>query len=83
LKHAFPGSSEGEISVALSRSEENRVLLVIADNGVGIPEELDINNIESLGLRLVSLLSQQLDGTLTINRHNPTQYSIEFPLVDN
>ena len=83
LKHAFPNSLSGEIVVTLSHVENNRVLLIISDNGVGIPESLDVNNVETLGLRLVTLLSQQLDGTLAIQRHNPTKYSIEFPLVNN
>ena len=81
LKHAFPDNNGGEIVVSISQVENDRILLVIADNGVGIPETLDINSVETLGLRLVSLLSQQLDGSLAINRRNPTSYSIEFPLV--
>ena len=83
LKHAFPNSSSGEITVTLSHAENNRVLLVISDNGVGIPETLDFNNVETLGLRLVTLLSQQLVGTMEVQRHNPTKYSIEFPLLDH
>lgn len=81
LKHAFPNNTNGEITVTFSRLKGNRVLLIIADDGVGIPDALDINNVESLGLRLVSLLSQQLEGTLAIHRRDPTRFTIEFPVV--
>lgn len=83
LKHAFQDSGQGEINVSLSQQDNNRVLLVVSDTGAGIPDDLDIDQIETLGLRLVSLLSQQLDGTLTIRRRQPTQFSLEFPLIDH
>ena len=83
LKHAFGACSKGEIEVSLARLDNDKILLVISDDGAGIPETLDINNVETLGLRLVTLLSQQLDGTLTINRRDPTRFSIEFPITEN
>ena len=83
IKHAFPVAQQGEIEVRLSRLSKDMIELVISDNGVGIPETLDFNSVDTLGLRLVTLLSQQLDGTLTINRHNPTRYSIAFPITQN
>jgi len=79
LKHAFPEQRKGAIEVDLRRLDNGMVLLVIADNGIGIPDSLDFNGGATLGLRLVTLLAQQLDGTLTINRHNPTRFSLEFP----
>jgi len=83
IKHAFPVQQQCEIEVSLSRLDNGMIELVIADNGVGIPATLDFNSGDTLGLRLVTLLSQQLDGTLTINRHNPTRYSIVFPITQN
>lgn len=79
LKHAFPRNMSGEISVRLKRGLNARILLEIDDNGVGIPESLDIDKVETLGLRLVTLLSQQMDGTLTIRRSDPTRFAVEFP----
>ncbi|PRC91954.1 sensor histidine kinase [Solimicrobium silvestre] len=78
LKHAFPDNRQGEIAVSLTRHDKNKILLVISDTGVGIPSELDVDNVETLGLRLVALLSQQLEGTLTINRRDPTRFSLEW-----
>lgn len=83
LKHAFPEGKQGEVCVALSTQVDNQILLVVSDNGVGISDDLDMDQIETLGLRLVSLLSQQLGGTLTIQRRHPTQFSLVFPLLDH
>ena len=53
--------------------------MTIADNGIGIPESLDIRNLESLGLYLVTtLVEQQLDGKLEMDRSAGTKFSISF-----
>ncbi|MFZ6751010.1 PAS domain S-box protein [Undibacterium sp. Ren11W] len=83
LKHAFLEHRKGQISVTLSPTEHNQILLIVSDNGAGIPDDLDIENIETLGLRLVTLLSQQLNGILTIQRRDPTTFTLEFPLLDH
>ena len=62
LKHAFRDGRGGEISLTLRRTEDNRVLLSVADNGVGIPESLKIESLSSLGLRLIVSLARQIDG---------------------
>ncbi len=80
LKHAFPASfdGEGKISIVLKETQ-NRVVLTVSDNGVGIPPELDFNKTGSLGLRLISLLSQdQLNGKLELNRNRGTTYHLRF-----
>ncbi len=52
--------------------------LVFADNGRGIPEELDIKNPESLGLQLVNALVSQIEGSLELKRENGTEFRIQF-----
>ena len=56
--------------------------LTISDNGVGIPENLDIEDIESLGLQLVDSLVNQLDGELELKRNNGTEFTIRFTVVE-
>lgn len=72
LKHAFPASrlaeETGEISISLSRDTGNRFLLTVSDNGVGLPGGFEIENRDSLGLKLVSVLVRQLGGTISIGR---------------
>ena len=77
LKYAFPDGMIGEIYVSL-RSVKDNYELIISDNGVGLPEEFDINNTKTLGLMLVNSLTEQIDGKISINRDNGTLYRIIF-----
>jgi PAS domain S-box-containing protein len=78
LKYAFPAGQPGEICIVLDRIGDDRLLLAISDNGVGFPSDLDFHQAESLGLRLVNLLAQQLEGTLTLNRSHGTAFELVF-----
>jgi len=66
LQHAFPDGSQGEIRIVL-RSEQDQSLLIVSDNGVGLPEDLDLRTTETLGLELVRTLVDQLKGTIEFN----------------
>ena len=89
LKHAFTGRNNGEISIILrreeSKNEESKgtcYTLTVSDNGVGIPENFDIENLESLGLQLVTSLVDQLDGELEFKRNNGTEFTIKFTVTE-
>jgi two-component sensor histidine kinase/sensor domain CHASE-containing protein len=78
LKHAFPRGRAGEVRIIVTRDEGDRIKLVVADNGVGIPGDLDLQNAESLGLQLVVNLVDQLRGTITLNREAGMEFTIAF-----
>ena len=77
-KYAFPTGQRGEIHVGL-RSEQNRFVLHVRDDGVGLPEGLDFRDTESLGMQLVTTLVRQLDGTIELDRTHGTAFRISFP----
>lgn len=77
LKHAFPGEKRGEINISFTQSQ-GELVLVIADNGIGIPGQLDINKSASLGLQLVNTLINQLMGRMTIDRGTGTAFTLRF-----
>lgn len=77
LKHAF-GSGPGEIKVSFQKKEPGTYALEVEDNGVGIPEDIDINKSKSLGLRLVRTLTQQLGGSLSLEKVQGTKFKIIF-----
>jgi two-component sensor histidine kinase len=88
LKHAFPGRDKGEIRIKLRREENESdkstlFTLTVSDNGVGIPENIDIEDLESLGLQLVTTLVDQLDGELELKRGNGTEFTIRFTVTEN
>ena len=94
LKHAFSYRSEGEILIILRREEtgENfkrvneecstNFTLTVSDNGAGIPENLDIENMDTLGMQLVSSLVDQLEGELELKRENGTEFIIRFMVTE-
>lgn len=67
MKYAFRGKEEGLVSVSAALKDK-LVTLVIADNGIGIPESIDIESSPGFGLELVSMLTKQLKGNLKIER---------------
>ena len=77
LKYAFPNEMKGEIFVSL-KDKEGDYELIVRDNGIGISENIDFNNLETLGLLLVNNLTEQIDGKMTINRKQGTEFRIRF-----
>ncbi|WP_424357006.1 PAS domain S-box protein [Methanocella sp. MCL-LM] len=77
LKYAFPGDSRGEIVIDI-RQEKKNFTLTVSDNGVGLPPDFDLSKSNTLGLQLVTMLVDQLEGTLQIDRGSGTKYTIKF-----
>ena len=81
LKHAFPANQDQEprVKVALKKEGEG-ILLLIRDNGIGIPDSIRPEISQTLGLKLIALLVEnQLKGRLEIVNENGTQFSILIP----
>jgi two-component sensor histidine kinase len=78
LKYAFPGGRKGRLQVNLQKVVD-RMVLSVADDGIGFPEHLDYQNTTSLGLQLVMGLVRQLDGTIDMKREQGTAFNITFP----
>ncbi|MBI2865494.1 MAG: AAA family ATPase [Chloroflexi bacterium] len=83
LKHAFPDGARragdtGEIRIDLRHDTGNRFILTISDNGVGLPEDFDLQTCDSLGLQLVSVLARQLKGNIQVKSNGGTEFAITF-----
>ena len=80
FKYGFSDGSDGSIRIDLGHAEPGVVRLTIEDDGVGLPEEVDMEDPASLGWRLVKLLSRQLGGEASFeSRSEPTRFSLDFP----
>jgi len=80
-KHAFKGKKHGTIDVSAVQ-ENGHLRITVKDDGIGIPPDFDIDQTNSLGMKLVrTLVKHQLKGSLQINRNQGTEMIIEFPLL--
>ncbi len=92
LKYAFPNQQSGTILIQLQQeirdspdSDDPKmqpmITLKVSDNGVGLPETINLNQVETLGLTLVNGLAKQLKGVLNLDRSRGTCFQITFPLT--
>jgi two-component sensor histidine kinase len=78
IKHAFPEGKEGTVKISMNENEKGDCILSVEDDGVGVPQDFDINGTETLGLKLVSTLVEQLEGTMEVSRNKGTCFTIQF-----
>ena len=81
LKHAFPGDRQGELQIIIRETKNTEIEILLRDNGLGLPDDVDIHQPRSVGLHLVNgLVKNQLDGQIEVRRDNGTEFRIKFPL---
>lgn len=78
IKYAFPENRKGEVIIVLKNIGENNYELQIADNGVGLPEDFENKERDSLGMNLMMGLSDQIDGTFEMKNDNGLKITITF-----
>lgn len=78
LKYAFPESRSGEILVELHSQANSQVTLRVADNGVGLPLGFDWKQSNSLGLRIVQILTRQIKGNLHYEEGAGCDFTLTF-----
>jgi len=81
LKHAFPGDRPCELRIIIHETKNTEIEIVVRDNGLGLPDDVDIHQPRTVGLHLVNgLVEKQLDGQIEVRRDNGTEFQIKFPL---
>lgn len=78
LKHAFDDNFEGKIKVCFKDEGENYKIRV-SDNGNGLPKDVDTDHPSTFGLKLIRLLTEQLDGEMDMTSENGLTTVIKFP----
>ena len=78
LKHAFPGERPGVVDVRLTRGTGDQVELAVADDGVGLPDDLDPRSGATLGLDLVFTIATQLAADVELRRGPGLGYRFRF-----
>jgi PAS domain S-box-containing protein len=78
LEHAFPENRSGEIRVSIEPVDESESELVVADNGIGMSDDLEVAKTGTFGLYLVNTLTEQLHGAIEFSRHDGVEARIPF-----
>ncbi len=78
LKHGFPRGRMGAIDIELLTDGYGNHTLIVRDDGVGFPADLDLQTTKSLGLQLVGTLTEQIGGSIVLDRENGTEFRISF-----
>jgi len=82
LKYAFRNIKAPEIIVKIEKDEENNLTLDYKDNGIGLPADFNIDNRKSLGMLLIKMTVQQLNGHSLIKNDNGFHFRMTFKLQD-
>jgi two-component sensor histidine kinase/CheY-like chemotaxis protein len=77
IEHAYPDGGGGETRISAVKNGSTYTIMV-SDNGIGLPENIDIEKATSLGFMLVQTLTTQIEGKLTVQRQNGTIVNLEF-----
>jgi PAS domain S-box-containing protein len=80
LKYAFAPGAEGTIQLKASMVSRQQVALSVSDDGVGLPNDVNLRSTGTLGFQLVHMLIKQLRGTLDIVKNGGTTFMITFPV---
>lgn len=77
MKYSFIGKSNNSISVSVQKMKDC-ITFIYKDNGLDIPETVTLENTTGFGMKLISILVQQINGTISLNRSDGTSFIIEF-----
>ncbi len=79
LQHAFPEERAGKLTIALVSVAENEFELIVGDNGIGLPADIDLEALQTLGLTmLVAFADGELQGRIELDRAEGTEFRIRF-----
>ena len=78
IKYAFGPGQKGVISISLGYGSPGQLLLVVSDNGIGLPPGFNIDKCNSMGMILMKGLSEDMEGTFSINSHSGTEIRVAF-----
>jgi len=79
IQYGFPNGESGNFTLE-SWEDNGECVVIMQDDGIGLPDDLDINNSETLGLTIIKSLTQELEGTFEMVSDNGTKVIITFPI---
>jgi two-component sensor histidine kinase/HAMP domain-containing protein len=85
VKHAFKDRKKGSVNISLAEVGDKKIMLIIKDDGKGLPEDFEEKSKSSLGMQLIHNLTSQINGEMTYTDKNGTELKLIFekPLIQN
>ncbi len=80
LKYAFTGIKKPELHIDVKLGNDNQIKLIVGDNGKGLPKDIDFKNTNTLGLQIINMLANQVEGKIELDQTNGTIFTISFKL---
>jgi PAS domain S-box-containing protein len=80
IKHAFPGRRRGAIRILGKKTDDGVLSISVADDGIGVPEGIDLRSAQTLGLQLVYMLTKQMKGDVVLHREGGTRFELRVRL---
>jgi PAS domain S-box-containing protein len=78
--HAFPGGRNGTVRIRFHVDPAGTCLLSVSDDGIGFPGANDISTRETLGFRLITMLTEQLEGSLDVDNTRGSMFTVRFQI---
>jgi PAS domain S-box-containing protein len=78
LKHAFSENEKGFLNITFKKLDGEKLQLTISDNGKGMPDQFDFEEVDSLGMQLINALTSQLDGKMSMITGKGTTFILDF-----
>ncbi len=79
FKYAFPNGG-GNIAITIKPIDSERMRLQVKDTGIGFPPDMNIERVDSLGIRLVTSLTRQLNGSIKFSSADGACITVDFPI---
>ncbi|MBC7846314.1 MAG: sensor histidine kinase [Flavobacterium sp.] len=83
IKYAFPNHENGVVNISLKTNDNKNYTLIIQDNGIGLPDDFDLYENSSLGIKLMYGLSDDIRGKFQISSENGTKITLEFTINES
>jgi PAS domain S-box-containing protein len=82
VKHGFSGDAEHRFQVSLKTAgpEGGRCVLTVSNSGLPVPDEVDLTAPKSMGLQLITILTEQLQGSIELQRSPHPKFTVRFPM---
>jgi len=78
LKHAFSETEKGDLYITFKRISDSVLQLKVSDTGKGVPDDFEFEEVDSLGMQLISALTSQLDGKMVLEKGIGTTFILDF-----